>query len=85
MLGQGRAALVAQVFVQPLRVSVFFMLVEAVGQLNIGLVEAERLVVGCSHSVVLAVGVGVVFTQQHRDQMALPTLAVAVVEEPICL
>lgn len=48
MLAQGRLVLAAQVFVQPFQGSVFFMLAVVVVQLNIGLVEAVRLVVGCS-------------------------------------
>jgi hypothetical protein len=40
--------LVVQAFVQQLLVNVFFMLAGAVEHLNIGLVEAVRLVVGCS-------------------------------------
>jgi hypothetical protein len=48
MLEQEQVVLAAQVFVQLSMVSVFFMLVAVVVQLNIGLVEAVHLVVGCN-------------------------------------
>jgi hypothetical protein len=48
MLAQGQVVLAAQAFVQPFQGSVFSMLAVVVVQLNIGLVEAVRLVVGCS-------------------------------------
>jgi hypothetical protein len=48
MLAQEQVVLAAQVFVQLSMVSVFFMVVVVVVQLNIGLAEAVHLVVGCN-------------------------------------